>query len=151
MASSLDNLIRDLRKFEGRKEVVKELRKEIRKPLPDLRKAIKRRALDTLPHGNGLGAWVSRISVTARIRLSGRAAGVSIKGGRNSVGARSDINAIDRGRVRAPSWGRRGKGAWHNQEVRPGFFTETVGDVTQWREACSRAADQALDTIRRGR
>jgi hypothetical protein len=150
MSSSLDALIRDLRTFEDRKEVVKQLRTEIRKPVPAVRKAIKARALDILPKAGGLGAWVSKTRMTVQIKLSGRSAGVRLKGGRNSSGGRSDIRAIDRGRVRAPSWGHRGKGAWHTQEVKAGFFTEPTTETKPWRDACVRAVDQALEVIRRG-
>jgi len=147
---SLDDLIRDLRKFEARKEVVKQLRKEIRKPIPDIRKAIKRRAFDTLPKGHGLNVWVSKTKITAAIKLSGRSAGVKLKGGRNSTGARSDIRRIDKGRVRHPSWGRRGKGQWHTQIVPDGFFTEPATDGGTWHRVCLTAVDNALDTIKRG-
>lgn len=147
---SLDDLIRDLKTFEGKKEVVKQLRKEIRKPVPLVRKAIRRNALDTMPSSNGLNVWVSKISISARIRVSGRTAGVKLRGGRNSQKKRSDIRRIDRGKVRAPSWGRRKRGSWHTQTVPSGFFTEPATQATEWRKACVTAVDNALDTIRRG-
>jgi hypothetical protein len=147
---SLDDLIRDLRKFEGRREVVKQLRKEIRKPVPAVRRSIKQSALDTLPHRNGLNVWVSKTKVTAAIKLSGRSAGVKLKGGRNSLSKRSDIRRIDKGKVRAPSWGRRGPAAWHTQTVRAGFFTEPASNSHEWRKAALKAVDEALNTLRRG-
>lgn len=147
---SLDDLIRDLRRFEGRKELVKELRKKIRKPIPDVRKSIRRRALDTLPERGGLNVWVSKIRITAVIKLAGRAAGVKLKGGRNSEGGRSDVNRIDAGRVRAPSWGRKGAGQWHTQTVTAGFFTEPATEAVAWRNACVEAIDEAAEVIRRG-
>lgn len=147
---TLDALIRDLRKFEGRKEVVKQLRKEIRKPIPAVRKAIKRAALDTLPHRGGLGVWVSKTKITAAIKLSGRSAGVKLKAGRNSAGGRSDMKAINRGRVRAPSWGRRTRASWHTQTVPAGYFTDTAADASEWRAAAVSAVDNALQTIARG-
>ena len=150
MSESLDRLISDLRKFEGRKEVVKALRKEIRKPVPAVRKAIKIRARTTLPRRGGLGVWVSNTRITAKIKLSGRAAGVQLRGGRNSQQKRSDIRRIDKGRVRAPSWGRRGKADWHSQQVTAGFFTEPATEVDQWRGACLKAVDDAIATIGRG-
>jgi hypothetical protein len=150
MAGSLDQLVRDLRGFEGRREVTKALRARIRKPVPQIRRAIKARALDTLPRRGGLNAWVASTRVTTVIRLAGRAAGVRLKGGRNSSKTRSDIRATDRGRVRAPSWGRRGAGAWHNQTVTPGFFTEPAADVDAWRTECVAAVDEALEVVRRG-
>lgn len=151
MASSLDALIRDLRKFDGRKEVVKALRKEIRKPVPKVRKAIRKRARTTLPKAGGLNKWVASTRITAQIKLSGRSAGVRLKGGRNSTGARSDIRAIDRGRVRAPTYGKRNPNSWHTVKVTPGFFTTPAAETDEWRKAALKAVDQALDTIRRGR
>lgn len=147
MANSLDDLIRDLRKYEDRKVVVRELRQAIRKPVPVVRRRIKRVALDTLPHRGGLGLWVSKTRITAVIKLAGRSAGVSLKGGRNSTGARSDIKRIDKGRVRAPSWGRRAQGSWHTQEVAEGFFTKTAAEASEWRQAAVDAVNAANKTI----
>lgn len=147
---SLDDLVRDLRKFEDRKEVTRQLRKEIRQPIPDVRKAIKRRALDILPRRGRLNVWVSKTKVTAKISFAGRAAGVRLKGGRNSQGGRSDMRRIDAGRVRAPNWGRRGKGQWHTQQVPAGYFTDPSTETGQWRDACVKAVDNALEVIRRG-
>lgn len=148
---TLDELIRDLRKFEGRKLVVKELRKRIRKPVPKVRRAVRRRALDTLPSGGGLNVWVSKARITVVAKFVGRGAGIRMKAGRNSgTGKRSDIRAIDRGRVRAPSWGRRTKGSWHAQTIPDGFFTEPVVGATEWREECVAALDEAMEVIRRG-
>lgn len=148
--SALDDLIRDLKRFEGRREVVKALRKEIRRPVPTVRKAIRRRALDTLPEGGGLNKWVAKTRVNVQIKLAGRGAGIRLKGGRNSLHGRTDTRAIDAGRVRHPSWGRRGPGQWHTQQVTPGFFTDPAGDIGTWRTACVKAVDEALEVIRRG-
>lgn len=147
---SLDDLVRDLKKFEGRKEVTKQLRREIRRPVPAVRKAVQRRALDTLPRRGGLNVWVSKTKVTAQIKLSGRAAGVRLKGSRKSAKDKSDLRRLDAGRVRHPSWGRRGVGQWHTQTVPDGFFTKPSSEVTQWRDATVRAVDNALEVIRRG-
>ncbi|SIQ07302.1 hypothetical protein [Micromonospora avicenniae] len=147
---SLDGLIRDLRGFEGRKEVLKHLRKEIRQPLPSVRAAIKRRALDTLPRRGGLNVWVSRTKITVQTKLAGRAAGVRMKGSRKSAKDKSDLKRLDAGKVRAPSWGRRGAGAWHTQQVEPGYFTKPATEIDQWRAAANKAVDEALEVIRRG-
>lgn len=144
MSESLARLVADLRRFEGRKVVLAELRREIRKPVPAVRKAIRVRAVATLPHRGGLGTWVSRSSITVQVKTSGRSAGVRLKGGRNSKGGRSDIRAIDRGRLRARSWR---SGRWHTQNVAPGFFTQPASAVDQWRDACVTAVDKALRSI----
>lgn len=150
-SDSLKRLIRDLRKFEDKKVVLAHLRKELRRPLPAVRKAIRGRALATLPSTGGFAAWVAMLRITARIRTAGRSAGVTLVGGRNSTGARSDVDAIDRGRLRAPSWGRTGRGDWHTQEVTPQFFTGPAGEIDQWQRVALDAIEQAADTLARGR
>lgn len=147
---SIDDLVRDLRQFEQRKEVSKALRRRIREPIPGVRKAIRRRALETLPKRGGLNAWVAQTRVSARVSLAGSGAGVKLKGSRKSTKGKADLTRLDAGRVRAPSWGRRGPGNWHAQQVSPGFFTKPAAEVDQWRDACLRAVDDALGVIRRG-
>ncbi len=155
---TFDELIRDLRKFDQRKDVVRALRKEIRKPVPKMRKSIRRRALDILPSAGGLNAWVAKARVGVTIKLSGRSAGVQLRGHRTAgaAGRRSaDTRAIDRGRVRAPAWGRKGAGQWHVQRVEDGYFSKAATDENRhfraWVDATKAAVDQALDTIRKGR
>lgn len=148
---SIDDLIRDLRQFEGRKEVVKQLRKRLREPVPAVRKEIKARALSTLPRSGGLNVWVSKTRITAQVKVSSRSLTVKLRGGRNSsTGKRSDMRRIDRGRLRHPSWGRRGAGQWHTQTVEDGFFTIPAANAQGWRFACIRAVDEATEVIRRG-
>lgn len=148
---SLDDLIRDLKSFEDRKVLTKELRKEIRKPVPEVRKMIRRRALVIMPQRGGLNVYVSETKITAQVKLSGRSAGVRLKGGRNnSTGKKSDMRRIDQGKIRHPSWGRRGPGQWHTQTVPVGFFTGPAGEVETWRQAVLDAVDKSLVVIRRG-
>lgn len=150
MATSFDELVRELRAFRDRKQIVNATARGIRAATKPARKAIKKAAKDTLPKGGGLNVWVSKISVLAQVRLSGNRAGVKLKGGRNSLGARSDVTAIDKGRVRAPSWGRRNANSWHTVLVTPGFFTKTAADLPDWRDQVDAEVDKALDTLRRG-
>lgn len=150
MASSIDAFIRDIRKFDGRKEVMRNLRRELRKPLPGVRVAIRARALATMPHRGGLAAWVARERVTAVIRLAGRRAGVKVKGSRKTPKGKADLRRLDDGRVRHPSWGRRSPGDWHTQAVPPHYFTDPALEFDQWRDAAERAFDDALEVIRRG-
>jgi hypothetical protein len=148
VAISVDQLVAELRGFDGRREVVKAIGRGIRKGVPPVARAIRERALATLPHRGGLGAWVAASKVTARISLSGRRGSVKLKAGRNSSGGRSDIRAIDDGRVRAPAWGRRGA-SWHTQSVTPGFFTQTAAASKDWYDGVDQAVDEALNTLRR--
>lgn len=150
MAVSVDELVRELRAFDGRREIVKAASKGFRKAVNPLRAKIRTAALDTLPKRGGLNVWVSRTRITTQIRLSGRKAGVKLKGGRNSLGGRSDIKRIDAGRVRAPSWGHRSRASWHTVTVTPGFFTKTAAEDTEVPAAVGDEVDRALDQIRRG-
>lgn len=147
---SFDDFIRDLRKYEDKKILLKEFRTEIRKPIPAIRKAIKGVALAILPKRGGLNLWVAAIRITARMKFAGRSAGVKLIGGRRSTGAQSDIRAVDRGRVRAPSWGRRSRGDWHTQVVQPEFFTVPADNDKAWRGAILAAVDKGLKVIRGG-
>ena len=151
-AESLNALARDLRGVADRKEILKQLRKELREPLPRVRQGIRDAARRMLPGRNGLGAWVAKARIPASVRVStSNRAGITLKGGRNSQGARSDLNAIDRGRVRAPSWGRRGPGAWHNQTVTAGFMSDTVADdyAAEWQKAALDAVDKVVISLGR--
>lgn len=151
MAVSIQEFARELRGFEQRKVVLKALRVAVRKPFPTVRARIKASALSTLPRRGGLNAWVAAIKIGLSVKAtSARSAGVVVKGGRNSAGGRSDVRAIDRGRVRAPSWGRRGPGSWHTVTAAPGFFTTPVVEATEWRAEIDKAVDDAVQTIRRG-
>ncbi|MEU5965954.1 hypothetical protein ABZ777_32515 [Micromonospora parva] len=151
--ATIDDLIRDLRNFEGRKEVTNRLARELRKPVPAVRQLIRKRALAVLPKEGGFGAWVSKLSVTARVKLQGRGAGVKLVGRRKGYPDKDpkvDLRRIDQGRAAAPSWGRRTAASWHFQNVTPGFFTEPSTEVEQWRTAADTALDDALEVIRRG-
>lgn len=151
MATSFQQLVKELKAFDGRREITKACAKGIRKAVKPATKAIKKAAKDTLPKGGGLNVWVSKTRITAQFRFAGRKAGVKIKGGRNSLGGRSDVKAIDRGRVRAPSWGHRTRASWHTVTVKPGFFTQTAADLPDWRANVDAEVDLALETLRRGR
>ena len=147
---TIEQLIADLRGFSGRKEIVKALRKEMRKPVPVIRKQIKARALVEMPRRGGLNVWVSKTKVTAQVKINSRTINVKLTGSRKSATAESDLRRLDAGRIRHPSWGRRGKGQWHPQSVPPGFFTRPVEGTDAWRQACIDAANEALEVIRRG-
>lgn len=146
--TTIDEFARELKAFDDRREVVKALRTSLRKPLPPVRKAIKGRALATLPRSGGLNAWVAATRVSAQLKTSGRAAGIRLRGSRKSGKGKADLARLDAGTTRHPSWGRRGPGQWHTQSVTPGFFTNPATEVEQWRTAALDALDTALRTIR---
>lgn len=148
-------LVRSLRGFSRNDVLIKEVRAELRQPVPVVRARIKATARATLPSSGGLGEWVAATKITAKVELGGKVVNVRLKGGRSShanlrgstTGGRSDIRAIDRGRVRHPSWGRRWRGQWFTQSVTPGFFTKTAADAPEWGTAIDRAIGKALDQL----
>lgn len=143
----IQTLVASLHAYSRGDAMLKELRAELRQPVPAVRRRIKGVAMDTLPGGGGLNAWVAATKITASVTLTGRRVVVRLRGGRRSSGAQSDIRAIDRGRVRHPSWGRRARGDWHSQTVTPGFFTKTSAEAPEWGPAIDRAAAKALGGI----
>lgn len=147
---SFDEFRRELRRFEDRKVVLKELRAELRRPLPQLRKDVRAHAVEILPRSGGLGAWVARSTITLSVRDRGRSAGIRLRGTRRSGKGKADLKRMDAGRVRHPSWGRKGPGNWHNQTVPDGWFSTPAGDPQQWRDTVTAAVDRAFDQIRRG-
>jgi hypothetical protein len=138
-----------IKAFDDRRALVKAMRGAIRRPLPEIRRAIKDKARSSMPHRGGLNVWVAGIRVNAAVQVNSRRVRMRVRGGRNSAGSRSDIKAIDRGRVRAPAWGRRGEGDWHTQSVPPGFFTFPARDhADDVLRAIDEAVDIALDQLR---
>lgn len=152
MATSFDQLVRELRGFDQRREIQKACSAGIRKAVAPARKAVKKAAKNTLPKRGGLNVWVGRTRITAQFRYAGRKAGVKLKGGRDSSdGHRTDIVRIDAGRVRAPAWGHKTRAGWHNVAVTPGFFSQTLADLPDWRSEVDAAVDASLEQLRRGR
>lgn len=138
-----------IKEFDDRRALIKAMRTAIRKPLPKIRKAIKDKALSILPKGGGLNRWVAASRVNGAVQVNSRRVRMRVRAGRNSAGSRSDVKAIDRGRVRAPSWGRKGEGDWHTQAVPPSFFTDPAQDgADDVFEAIDGAVDLALDELR---
>lgn len=140
-----------LQAFEDKREVLKAMRQAIRKPVPAVTDAIRARAMTILPQRGGLGAWVAELAVKSTVSVTGRAVALKLKGGRDSLRGRSDLNAINRGRVRAPTWGHRKPSHWHLQMVPSGFFSDAARDSADLVEnAITEAVDDAFDQIRRG-
>lgn len=140
-------LVASLRAFDRGDALLKSVRKELREPVPVVRRRIKGQALAILPHRGGLGAWVAGTRITAKVTLGGKRVTVVLRGGRNSRRGRTDVRAIDRGRVRHPFWGRRGRGQWGTQTVPDGFFTKTAAEAPEWGPAIDRAIVAANGSI----
>lgn len=147
------------------------VRRRVQSVVAPIERAVDEMALSILPHGGGLNRWVADAPLKASIRTGARSAGVRLRMGRNSLKKRSDLNSIDRGEVRHPTYGRRGgkvrkalpqtggfgrhfaieerKNDWHDQAVEPGFFTipaKTVG-LTEIRRVTEDAIADALRAL----
>jgi hypothetical protein len=77
------------------------------------------RGVSRLPRTGGLAAQVARTKVTAEVS---RLAGVRLQVN-GEPGAVVDPGAINRGRVRHLTWGRK---PWHVQLVPPGWFSDPL-------------------------
>ncbi len=146
---TMEEFAAELVGFSARREVVNEIRRELRKPLPALRADFRANALGTLPARGGLGGWVAASRISIRFKDSGRSAGVYIKVSKKAGdGDKADLDRLDTaGRVRHPLYGNRRY--WFGQTVPPGVFTNAF-NAQDWLEHVDRAFDHALDKIRRG-
>ncbi len=148
---SFEQFTREIRNFDNRREVLNEIRRDMRKPLPALRRSVRAQALATLPSTGGLGAWVAKARMTVQLRDRGRTAGLRIKLSRKaSDGDKADLTGLDEyGRLRHPLYGDRNH--WFGQTVTKGFFTRPwIRSRPIWLEMADGALDRALDKIRRG-
>jgi hypothetical protein len=134
-----------VRRLGSDRVIVKNMTKEIKAAIvPPVRAAARRNALSYLPRRGGLGAWVAKARITASVRRGASTAGVTISGGRNSSGARSDLKRIDAGSTRHPTFGH---SPWQPQSLRPGFFGDAVNE--QGAEALQEAVIRAVDNAAR--
>lgn len=149
MAVSAEQFAAELRAFDGRREIVKALRRALTRAAKPAVAAARAHAIAILPSSGGLGAWVAGARIGVKISYGSRTAGVRLRGGRRSLTDRSDLVRIDAGSVRAPTYGHRGRGAWHTQSVTAGWWTEPLAE-TPWTGDADAAVDAALEQIRRG-
>jgi hypothetical protein len=143
---TVQELARRVRGIADRGRVVRLVAEELDAVIPSVEDGIRHRAVSVLPAAGGLGAWVAALQIRSSVRLFGRRVRATLVGYRRSIGGASDINAIDRGRVRHPSWGRRGPGDWHVQRVPPGFFSKAE-EASVWLEAAERGLTRAWDEV----
>ncbi len=151
VAVSFEQFANELKAFDDRKVIKNQIRRDMRKPLPDLRRAVRASAMSTLPSRGGLNAWIARARLTVIFKDAGRAAGLRVKVSRKAGdGDKADLKALDdAGSIRHPLYGNRR--FWYPQGVPAGFFSKAWED---FRSVFIKAADDALDTalevIRRG-
>lgn len=148
MAESIEHYARTVEQILTEQRVLKQLRKDLRKVGPVVRRKVRKNALATLPKRGGLNRWVAAAPVKVTFSGAGTVIIVRLLAGRSSLHGRSDLKRIDAGRVRHPAWGRRGRGDWSVTSVKPGFFTNVATDPQPWLEAADLALDDALEAIR---
>lgn len=146
-AEGIARVAADVRRLGASRVIVNEMAKEIRGAVPPIRDAIKVHEVEVLPHRGGLGAWVARGRISARVRRAAKTAGVKLVQGRNSAQKRSDLKRLDAGSIRHPVHGNRK--AWALQTVPAGAFTKGVTDqgVTEFRQAVVTAVDNATAKV----
>lgn len=113
------NLSKALRQFApaARKEYLA----DIRRATAPAKTAIPESARKTLPRRGGLNETVAgALHITTRTSLSGPTAAVRIV---CDDPPKHDIQAMNRGVVRHPTFGHRGPGQWKDTHFAPGFFT----------------------------
>ncbi len=148
MGVSFEQFANELKAFDGRKEIINEIRRDFRKGLPPFLRLVRASALAKLPSEGGLGAWVAKSRATIKFRDTGRSAGFKVKMSRKNVADRADLKRLDeQGVTRHPLYGNRG--FWYAQQVVAGFFT-SVWDAADWEQRADAAMDRALEKIRRG-
>lgn len=134
-------LARELEKA-GRSDLKVEMKKEAQRFVRDnrIREAIADSAMDTLPGGGGhvrqgrskrprsdrrarqsvpLNKLISRAKVKTTANFRGRQVGVYVVGSQTKKGKKRDLESINKGLVRHPTFGRK---PWKAQRVKPGFF-----------------------------
>lgn len=117
-----------------------ELRKQLNKALRDAAKPLiadtRDAARKNLPHRGGLADLVAKGPIRVQVRTGAKTAGVRI------VGKGQGLRGADRGKVRHPVFGHRGK--FVTQDVPPGWFTETLQEKAP---KVRPAIDQALQAV----
>jgi hypothetical protein len=150
VAVTAEQLAAELRAFDGRRKIVQAARRGLTRAAKPTVAKVRAHALAILPSSGGLGAWVSNAKIGVKIGYTSRSAGIKLRGSRKSLRDKSDLNAIDGGTVRHPSWNRRGRGQWHDQAVTAGWWSDPLEDADDLVEAVDRQVDEILGEIRRG-
>lgn len=118
-ASELEDLGRRLRTSGDRvirTETIRGLKAATKPLIPALRAA----ALGKLPKRGGLAAHVASARFSSQVRLTGPSVRVRIKASK----AGTNLEFIDRGRLRKPLFGDREH--WYDQPIDSGWWTDTL-------------------------
>lgn len=110
-----------------------------------------------LPRRGGFAAAVAAAQIRQSNALSGRNPGVALSF-RTAVGATGksmDLRTVDEGKIRHPTFGRRGRGQWRVTNVRAGAFrrpfeAQREPAARELVAAMERVADQVVRDTNRG-
>lgn len=98
----------------------RELNQAMQRAAKPLRRAARDGALQILPHRGGLDEAVAASSFSVQVRKTGDNAGIRVRGRKRGL----QLDRMDRGMVRHPVFGHRGRWVWQN--IRPGWFTKPM-------------------------
>lgn len=108
----------------------------------DVQDAVRDEGAPTLPQRGGLAERAAAVRVSAKVRLSGRQAGVRIVG----RGRMKNLDALDRGTVRHPLFGDRAH--WYPQTVLPGWWSRPItARAPQIRAKLAETIGEELKTL----
>ncbi len=130
----------------GRLELEREYRKGILKAVRPAGPLVKASTPEYLPNSGGYSAV---IAAALRIRSATDGSGVTI----TAKAGRRQLENLEGGGLRAPSYprGRRARWSWHNQRVRPRFFTEPIDTLKpQIRDGIVEAMQDVANKIVEG-
>ncbi len=135
--------------FRGADKVIqRSFRKRLVEAGKPLAEAVIAEAPDVLPSRGGLAAWLRTARPT--LALTQTRLGIKIGGPSGSrTGKKSDIGAINRGRLRHPVYARPGRRAgWANQRVKPDAYTDAWMDrADDAAEAVASVLDDIIDEL----
>lgn len=138
-AEQLGRLARAIRQA-GDKDLQRELASGLRRAVRPMQREFKQVAGQVLPYRGGLAEFVvagmrfrSKVSVgkSPRVRIT-----ASLPG--------HDLDAMNRGRLRHPTFGHRDGAHWVTQEIRPGFWDD-AGTLAA--EDARKEIDKAVDIV----
>lgn len=122
----------------------------IRQEIQPLRDSARQRARETLPRRGGLADRVAQQPMPVSYSPS-RSRGVRVRIDVRPAHGRAGVEdpaAVDRGRVRHPTFGRTGPGEWHTQQVQAGWFTVPMTQgAPKIRAALVAALNREIDKL----
>jgi len=145
MSPNLAEITARVRAAGSDRTIVRELEREINDAARPIRPEVRANVRTVLPAGGGLNEWVARSAARVKGIRGPRVAGVHLSWSRRSLAGASNLNAIDRGRVRHPP-PRRRSGRWYNQPVPPKSISSVV---KRHQPAFEQAVKDAVNTAMR--